>query len=136
VATLTPSQIPFPFIIRDSVRFTANFANNNGCNWQGIGGQVLNANGQPFQGATLQVRAFNENGSFETTAPIGFNSFYGQQTGWEIRTGNAAEAALFFVQLESPTGTQISPLYQLQFPGNCEGNVAIVNFIQQPGFGT
>lgn len=138
-ATFTPSPNPFPFVAQSQVRFTNNIANNNGCNWQAIGGQVLAVGGsQPFRGVNLQVRAFNQatgSASFDAAVPIGFNSFYGQVSGWEIQVGNRPTTDLFFVQLESPNGTQISPLYQVQFPGTCEGNVAILNFIQQRGLG-
>ncbi len=132
-ATFTPSQSPFPFGLRGEVLFTKNFANTAQCAWQGVGGQVVGLNGQPFTG-NLRVRVYNNN--FDRTVNIGTNSLYGTtgeggaNSGYELQIANAIDNRLYFVQLETQNGTVVSPTLQIQFPASCDGNVAIVNFIQ------
>lgn len=132
-ATFTPSQSPFPFELRGEVLFTKNFANTAQCAWQGVGGQVVGIDGQPF-GGNLRVRVYNS--SFDRAVNIGTNSLYGStgangvNSGYEVQIGNAINNTLYFVQLESQNGTQVSPTFQVQFPASCDGNAVIVNFIQ------
>ncbi|GAB1422725.1 hypothetical protein MASR2M15_29640 [Anaerolineales bacterium] len=98
------------------------------CSWQGLGGVVLDINGQPVPNGNFQVHVFNN--EIDRIAGAGSNSLYGASSGWEINVDIAANNKLYFVQLETKNGTAISPTYQVQFPGNCESNVAIINFIQ------
>jgi hypothetical protein len=118
---------------RDQVLFTTNFANSAQCAWQGIGGQVIDLNGVPFVGQ-LVVHVYNSN--FDRKVNIGSNSFYGtsgpngENSGFEVQVGNAIDTQLYFVQLESSNGAQYSDTIQVQFPSSCDGNVAIINFIQ------
>jgi hypothetical protein len=126
-ATYTPSQSPFLFDLRDPLTYRANFANTAGCNWQGVGGQVLNQNGTPYTGQ-LQVRAYNS--QIDRVVSIGTNSLYGETSGWEIPLDVNINSQLYFLQLESINGTRLSPVVQLQFNSDCNFNVGIVNFIQ------
>jgi len=132
--TFTPSVSPFVFGLREPVRFAPNFANAAACAWQGLGGQVIGLDGQPFNGR-LQVRVFNND--LDRTAPVGSNSFYGTtganglNTGWEVVVGTGISPQLYFVRLETINGTPVSDLIQVQFPNVCEGNLAILNFVQQ-----
>jgi len=132
--TFTPSVSPFVFGLREAVRFAPNFANTALCAWQGVGGQVIGLDGQPFNGR-LQVRVFNN--QFDRTAAVGSNSFYGTtganglNTGWEVVVGTGINPQLYFVRLETVNGTPVSDVIQVQFPNLCEGNLAILNFVQQ-----
>ncbi len=135
--TFTPSLSPFLFDLRDNVAFVRNFANTAQCAWQGVGGQVIGIDGQPFA-RNLQVRVYNN--SFERIVPVGSNSLYGQtgsngvSSGYEVQISTTIDNLLYFVQLETVNGVAVSPTYQLQFPSSCEGNAAIVNFLQQRPF--
>jgi hypothetical protein len=121
-----PTPSPFPFALRDSqVTFTTNFANTAGCNWQGIGGQVFDANGNPL--TNIRVHVFGQN--FEQFAISGSNSLYGVG-GYEISVGTTFAPASFVVELLSDQGTTISPQVTVAFPGDCSRNLALVNFIQ------
>lgn len=132
--TFTPSVSPFLFELRDQVTFVRNFANTAQCAWQGVGGQVIGIDGQPFA-RNLQVRVYNS--GFERVVTVGSNSLYGQtgangvNSGYEAQVSNAINNQLYFVQLETVNGVAVSPTYQVQFPSSCEGNVAIINFLQQ-----
>lgn len=131
--TFTPSVSPYLFGLRDQVLFVRNFANSAGCAWQGIGGQLVGIDGQPFLG-NLVVHVYNNN--FERRVAVGSNSFYGTtgtnglNSGWEVPIGNAIDSQLYFVELESQAGTKVSDAIQVQFTNNCEANAGIVNFIQ------
>jgi len=131
--TFTASPFPFLFRLRDPVQYVRNFANSAQCAWQGVGGQVINLNGTPFVG-NLLVHVFNNN--FSGKVPIGSNSLYGapgpngENSGWEIRVENSVNSQLYFVQLESPNGVQVSETVQVQFNSSCDGNAAIVTFVQ------
>jgi hypothetical protein len=132
-ATFTPSEIPFLFGLREGALYTRNFANSAGCSWQGVGGTVINLEGNQFNG-NLVAHVYNNN--FERRVPIASNSLYGttdatgRNSGWEIQVSTTIDAQLYFVRLETQSGTQVSTEVQIQFPNNCEQNLAVVNFIQ------
>lgn len=131
--TFTPSPSPFLFSLRDPVQYVRNFANSAQCAWQGVGGQVIGLNGTPFVG-NLLVHVYNNN--FSARVPIGSNSLYGspgpngENSGWEVRVENNVNSQLYFVQLESQNGIVVSETVQVQFNSSCDGNAAIVTFIQ------
>lgn len=130
--TPTPSETPIPYAFaqRGETRLQTNFANSAGCLWQGIGGQVFRLDGTEFSG-NFRVRVFNN--TFEQVVSIGTNSFYGVQSGWEVKVADTINAGVYFVRLESEFSV-LSPTIQVQFPGNCSQNVAIVDFIQTRDF--
>lgn len=125
-ATFTATTSPFPFDLRNNeIVFTQNFANQAGCAWQGIGGQVFDLNGNPLNGLRLHI--FGPN--LDRFVDSGSNTQYGQG-GWEQPVDNVINTNTYFVQLETTAGTVISPRVQVTFPGDCARNVALVNFIQ------
>lgn len=125
--TNTPTLSPFLFG-PDEVTFVANTFNSAACNFQGVGGQVFGLDGNPYN-VQLQVRVFNQDGSFDDTALTGSNSLYGA-TGYEIKTGDNIGRLRYFVQLETRAGNPISDRLQIDFPSDCNGNIALVNFRQ------
>lgn len=125
-ATFTATTSPFPFDLRENeVVFTQNFANQAGCAWQGIGGQVFDLNGNPLNG--LMVHVFGPN--IDRFVLSGSNTQYGEG-GWEQPVDNVINTSTYFVQLETTAGTVISPRVQVTFPGDCARNLALVRFIQ------
>jgi hypothetical protein len=130
--TYTPSTSPFPFALRGNITLTTNFANPSaGCAWQGIGGSLLDLNGNPLTG-NFQVRVFNN--QFEETATIGSNTLYGEVAGWEVKVADQVIERPYFVRLETINNVPISPDIQVVFPGTCEQNAALVTFIQTRPF--
>ncbi len=127
--TSAPSQSPFPFALRDDeIPIIRNFANSAGCAWQGIGGQVFNISGEEYTQGGLQVHVYNN--QFENTVRIGTNSLYGPISGWEVPVAQQITQDFYYVQLETLTGTVVSDRIEINFPGDCEQNVALVRFIQ------
>lgn len=97
--------------------------------WQGLGGNVVGIDSQPVPlDRGYVVHVFND--FIDRSVTIGSNSNYGA-AGWEVAVDQQPNTQLYFVVLESAIGTEISPRIQVQFPGNCNGNTAIVNFRQQ-----
>jgi hypothetical protein len=129
-ATLTPSAVPYPFILREAVKLQPNSFNTSGCNWQGMGGQIVQLTGQEFPNQ-LRVHVFNGDQTFDRFVTTGSNSLYGQLSGWEMKIEDFISTNFYFVQLElnNEAHTQISPRYQVDFPADCNRNLAIVNFI-------
>ncbi|QPC84215.1 hypothetical protein G4Y79_07535 [Phototrophicus methaneseepsis] len=126
----TATTSPFLFNLREPLSFSTNFANAAGCLWQGAGGAVYGIDGQPIPlDRGYVVHIFND--FVDRTAVVGTNSQYGAVSGWEIALDTQPNTQLYFVVLESTIGTEISPRIQVQFPGTCEGNTAILNFRQQ-----
>lgn len=126
---LGPTPSPFPFTLRDQVVFTQNFTNTAGCLWQGVAGRVFDSNGAEITG--LRVHVFG--GGIDAFAVTGSNTLYGP-SGWEIQLGNAVTTGTFIVELQTSTGTLISPQVQVTFPADCARNVALVSFVQTRPF--
>jgi hypothetical protein len=96
-----------------------------GCNWQGIGGQVTTAQGEPIQGIELRVRGDDIG---EVTALSGTNTLYGQ-SGWEVKVADAPNSNRYQVELWTQ-GAQVSPTVEVVFPNACQQNLVTINFIQ------
>jgi hypothetical protein len=125
--TPSPTTSPFLFNLREAEpNYTKNFANQAGCAWQGIGGQVLDQANAPVPG--LRIHIFGPN-AFDRTVDSGSNSLYGPG-GWEQPVDNKINGSTYYVELLSGAGTPISPRITVTFPSDCEKNLALVNFIQ------
>jgi|FLYN01.1.fsa_nt_gi hypothetical protein len=126
--TPQPTLNPFLFALRDNqVIFTQNFAvPAAGCLWQGLGGTVAGFDGTPLAG--FRVHVFGPN--IDQTVESGSNTLYGQGSGWEVPVGNQISNQTYFVELQSPQGTVVSPRIEVTFPSDCARNLALVNFYQ------
>ncbi|MBN1966270.1 MAG: hypothetical protein JW910_16600, partial [Anaerolineae bacterium] len=79
--TATNTLTPFAFIIQPGTpNLRANFANQAGCNWQGVAGQAVTQTGDAVIG--VQVRVWGDSIG-ELFTITGTNSFYGP-SGWEM----------------------------------------------------
>ncbi len=126
-STLAPTQTPFLYQLRENVQFARNFANQQGCAWQGIGGRVFDFSGNEVAGLTVAV--FTPDGSFNQTEITGRDTLYGTISGWEIQVDVTINNRTYLVELRSGAGTPISPRIEVTFPSNCDQNVALVNFV-------
>lgn len=130
-ATAQPEQSPFPFRLRNNqVAFTSNFANTAGCQWQGFGGAAFDLSGAPLNGIRVHIY---DGQTVDLYTASGTNTLYGPG-GWEMQVATGINAQTYFVELQSATGTIVSPTVQVTFPGSCEGNLAVVNFEQTRPF--
>lgn len=123
-------QRPFPFAkTATSPFYLQNFANNAGCNWLGIAGEVLDAAGQPVPPNTYQVHVWG--GGIDNRVLVGSAPEYGP-TGWEQYLFAAPVVRDYLMQLETSTGTAVSPIYPVQTRASCEENLVRFDFYQLP----
>lgn len=129
--TPTPSITPTPtatveyaFIVQpNSIILRENYANTQGCNWQGIAGQVTTPQGEPVIGVQVRVASPER----ELTTLTGTNTFYGP-SGWEIALGSQPSVGRYTIALWY-NNQPASPPVEIVFPGACQQNLATVNFI-------
>lgn len=125
--TFTPTTSPFFFEVSGDVFLGPNTVNSAGCNWQGVGGSVINLDGTEAT-TQYQIRVFGA--GIDRTILSASNSFYGATSGWEIVIANTITSQTYNVRIESAIGTPLSEDVQLTFPGDCNANLAIVRFQQ------
>lgn len=130
----TPTQ-SFPIYVLQpgSPASLDNFANpEEGCNWQGVAGQVFDENGEPINNLVVRVSGVWNGNVISKTSVTGTpaGSPYGPG-GYEIVLGNQA------VDSNTPLALQVfnndqepltEPLYIVTNAG-CNENLLIVNFI-------
>ncbi len=120
---------PLPFALLTEPTYTQNTFNSAGCSWQGIGGQVLGINEQPYTGPQLVVHVYTAQQEFPRVN-TGTNSVYGP-AGFEVAVAQQLiPNTTYFVDLETVNGTKIAPTVQVTFPGTCDRNVAILTYVQ------
>lgn len=127
VPSITPTAsatVEFAFIVQpNSIILRENYANTQGCNWQGVAGQVTTPQGEPVTGVQVRVAGPDR----ELTTLTGTNTFYGP-SGWEIVLGSQPSVGRYTITLWYNT-QQASPPVEIVFPGACQQNLATVNFI-------
>jgi hypothetical protein len=127
--TATNTRSPFPFTkTADSPTYLQNFANNAGCSWMGIGGQVFDVQGNPVPQGAYQVHVWGS--GVDARVPVWSAPAYGP-AGWEQFAGvNAPEVRNYNVQLETTSGTAVSEAYPVQTHAACNQNLVLFNFLQ------
>ncbi|RMG78748.1 MAG: hypothetical protein D6712_20800 [Chloroflexi bacterium] len=123
----------YPFAMAESgVLYTPN-ANGRGCSWASIAGAVIGLNGEPLSGYGVEISGELGGAPFREKVFSGSALTFGPG-GYEFPLGEAPISGDFTVQLFTPQGAPLSPVYTVRTSDNCEHNVAIVNFLQQSGF--
>ncbi len=127
-----PSTLsPFPFIVQPGTPLLReSFADGTtGCAWQGLAGTVVDQRGEAVVGVEVRVSGDTIG---EQIALSGTDTDYGP-SGWEVRVSGAPGAGRYTVSLWSG-GRAVSPGVEVQFPGTCAQNLALVNFVQTRTF--
>jgi hypothetical protein len=126
--TPTNTRSPYPFTLdQNSPMYTANYANNAGCNWLGVAGQVFDLNGDPVAAGAYLVWV-TENGVNEQRY-TGSVLAYGP-SGWEVYLFDRPRVQTHRIQLFSPSGTPVSEVYEFTTRASCNQNLVLVNFVQ------
>jgi len=126
--TVTVTRAPFPFTKSDtSPMYLQNFANNAGCDWMGIAGEVLNLEGNPVGAGQYRVHVWGS--GIEERVPVGGALAYGP-SGYEQFLFNAPVIRDYNVQLETSSGSAVSQVYSVQSRASCNQNLLVFNFIQ------
>jgi hypothetical protein len=108
----------------DSLALRENPADNGGCDWQGIAGQVTEPTGIPVVGAQVRVSGPDIE---ELTTIAGTAPDYGP-SGWEIRLADEPVTGSYTVQIYVNNELE-SPTAEIDFPGSCQQNLATINFV-------
>lgn len=127
-----PTPVPtsqFPYILQSGTpRQTSYFANPSvGCDWAGLGGQVLDQNGIGVIGVTVHV--FGSGVDRKVTS--GSNTDYGSG-GWEVNVHITPVVRNFTVRIENAVGDALSSDVDVQTGDSCSTNLTVVNFVRLP----
>jgi hypothetical protein len=140
--TITPSPSPtetatdvppeFPLVVQAGTPLFRNAFLYEGCEWQGIAGQVTLEDGVPATGLVVRVTGPGDPGSGESVT--GSAPSYAT-AGYEVQVAQGALPLDYQVQVFDETGTTpLSAVITVTFSGDCEANLALVNFVQVAPF--
>lgn len=126
--TSSPTRAPFPFTKSDTSPFyLQNYANNAGCNWLGIAGEVLDINRNPVPKSTYQVHIWDS--GLNERVPVGGAPAY-SPSGWEQFVFSSPVVRSYKVQLETSNGTPVSEVYTVTTRASCNENLLRFDFVQ------
>ena len=128
--TPTPSNTPSAFIFTktsDSPIFLRNYANNAGCDWSGIAGEVLDVQGNPVAIGLYRVHIWD--GGIDQRIDTSSKREYGP-SGWEQFVFSEPVDRWFNIQLETVSGTPVSEVYRVQSKASCNENLLYFIFVQ------
>ena len=126
--TPSPTRSAFLFTKSDlSPFYLQNHANNAGCGWSGIAGEVLDLNRNPVAAGQYRVHVWG-NGVDERPT-VGGAPQYGP-SGWEQYLGESPAAQDYNVQLETISGTAVSQVYRVQTRASCSQNLTQIDFLK------
>lgn len=93
----------------------------------GIGGTVLDLNGNPVPTDEFQVHIWDS--GIDARVPVGGAQAYGP-SGYEQFLFDAPRIQDNNIQLETVNGTAVSQVYRVQTRASCNQNLIIMDFIQ------
>jgi len=123
--TATPT-IEFPFILDPSQPGVVLTTYQQGCQFQGIVGQVAGLEREYLTPASGIIVKITGSGGFSLNLQVGSDPTYG----FLAKVDNKPNTLGYGVQLFSAQGVTLSPRYAVTFPGDCTQNLAFVNFVQ------
>lgn len=126
--TPTSTRSAFPFTKTDNSPFyLQNHANNAGCGWLGLAGEVLDLNKNPVPIGSYRVHVWGS--GIDERVIVGSAPDYGP-SGWEQFVFDSPVMRDYNVQMESSNGTAVSQIYRVQTRTSCEENLLQLNFVQ------
>ena len=129
--TITPST--FRFTMQNNYpTYVQNFANVDGCNWQGFAGQGFDLSRRPIVGLIVHI----EGGGINYDAITGASPAYGL-AGYELFLTSTpiATTTTFRMQLRNQAAEALSDWYYVatfanNSDGSCPQNLGVANFLQ------
>jgi hypothetical protein len=125
-ATNTRSAFPFTKDLR-SPQYLQNFANNAGCNWMAVAGEVLDLDGNPVPAGQYVVHVWDS--GIDRRVNVGDAPAYGP-SGYEQFIFDAPRVQDHSIQLETSNGTAVSQVYRFQTRASCNQNLTWFIFVQ------
>jgi hypothetical protein len=129
VPTLTPT-FDYPFTVQPNTPALTKYVGAPNCDYQGVGGLVFGLQAERLT-TESGVQAFvSADTGFSQAVPIDTDPTYG----WLIKLDNKVNRQTYSVILRSADGTAISRPVAVVFTGDCNQNLALVNFFQARPF--
>jgi len=125
-ASATRSQYLFTKS-NNSPFYLQNYANNAGCGWMGIAGEVLDLDRNPVPPGSYQVHVWGS--GIDARLQVGSAPDY-SPSGWEQFLFDSPVIRDYEVQLESANGTAVSQAYRVQSRASCNQNLIRFDFVQ------
>lgn len=126
--TASPTRSQFIFTKSDnSPYYLQNFANNAGCQWLGIAGEVLDLNRNPLLVNSYNVHVWGN--EVDVRLSVGSAPEY-SPSGWVYMLSNSPIVRDYNVQLETVNGTAVSQVYTVQTRASCNQNLLKFDFVQ------
>lgn len=126
--TPTATRSAFPFTKTDNSPFyLQNHANNAGCSWLGLAGEVLDLERNPVSVGSYRVHVWGS--GIDERLVVGSAPDYGP-SGWEQFVFDSPVVREYNVQVESLNGTAVSQIYRVQTRSSCSENLLQINFVQ------
>ena len=107
--------------------YLQNYANEDGCDWLGAAGEVLDSNRRPVLNNNYRVHIWG-NGIDERPLVGGAPAY--SLSGWEQTLFNTPVVRDYQLQLETMDGTAVSPIYAVQTRAACSENLLRFDFVQ------
>lgn len=111
----------------ESPIYLQNYANNAGCNWAGIAGEVFDLQGNPVSFGEYRVHAWGS--GIDNRVPVGGVPVYGP-SGYEIFLFDSPIMNDYNLQLETADGSFASPIFVVQTHASCAENLLYFVFVQ------
>lgn len=126
--TASPTRSAFPFTKTDNSPFyLQNYANEAGCNWLGVAGEVLDLSRNPAAPGSYVVHVWGS--GIDARLQVGSAPAY-SPSGWEQFLFDSPVIRDYNVQLETPSGTAVSQIYRVQTRASCNENLLRLDFVQ------
>jgi hypothetical protein len=126
-----PFVVDFPSVwfVKDaeSPRYLQNYANNAGCNWLGIAGEVFDHQGDPVPFGDYQVHVWES--GIDSRVMVGGAPAYGP-SGYEQFLFDSPRIENHKLQLETQDGRPVSLIYHVQTRASCTQNLLYFVFIE------
>jgi hypothetical protein len=128
LVTVTNTRSPYPFTKDDfSPVYLQNFANNAGCNWLGIAGEVFGLDNEPVPYGEYRVHIWDS--GIDSRVTVGNAPAYGP-SGYEQFLFDAPRVQDHNIQIETANGTAVSQVYRVQTRSSCNQNLLYFVFVQ------
>ncbi|MCI0398342.1 MAG: hypothetical protein L0332_31980 [Chloroflexi bacterium] len=119
---------PYLFVKSEGSPFyLQNYANNDGCDWLGVGGELFDLNGQPVEPGQYLVHLWGND--LDETSAAGSALAYGP-SGWEVALGSAPVVLAWQVEVLMPNWEPVSPAYTFETHASCSENLVYFVFLQ------
>lgn len=109
---------------------SVNFLPNEGCNWMGVAGQVLDLSGSPVNAQVIELGGLIEGRFVQETSITGVAPFLQNGYEFELTREPVASNNTLWVQLLDQYGLPMSDKIFFQTYDDCDRNLVIINFRQ------